>query len=154
MPDSAPAEQQAGQRSALIVAEPRGRYARRVPLVADCSVLASVLFDEPERDAALDALRGCDLFAPDLVDHELVSVAVKKARLGLEETARQGLADLTRLDLTRRAVDATAQWQLALAFELSAYDAAYLWLAAELRAPLATFDARLGAAAQRHLGDG
>ena len=35
---------------------------------------------------------------------------------------------------------------------LSAYDAAYLWLAAELKAPLATFDAKLGKAAQRHLG--
>ncbi len=150
MPDSAVT----GRGSALIVAQPRGRYAPRIPLVADCSVLASVLFDEPERDAALAALQRCDLFAPDLVDHELVSVAVKKARLGLEETARQGLADLNRLDLTRRAVDAAAQWQLALQFDLSAYDAAYLWLAAEIGAPLATFDSRLGDAARRHLGDG
>ncbi len=37
-------------------------------------------------------------------------------------------------------------------YQLSAYDAAYLWLAAELKAPLATFDAKLAAAAQAHLG--
>ena len=37
-------------------------------------------------------------------------------------------------------------------YELSAYDAAYLWLAAELRAPLATFDRRLAEATQAHLG--
>ena len=134
----------------LIIAEPAGRYATRPPLVADCSVLASVLFDEPDRDTAAAALRGHELYAPDLVDHELVSVAVKKSRLGLEEVAMQGLADLKRLQLTRCAVDVEAQRQLALRQGLTAYDAAYLWLAAELGAPLATFDAKLGAAAQRH----
>ena len=40
---------------------------------------------------------------------------------------------------------------LALRYKLSAYDAAYLWLAAELKAPLATFDEKLGRAAQLHL---
>lgn len=135
----------------LIIAEPAGRYATRPPLVADCSVLASVLFDEPDRDTAAAALRGHELYAPDLVDHELVSVAVKKSRLGLEEVAAQGLADLKRLQLTRCAVDVGAQRQIALQQNLTAYDAAYLWLAAELGAPLATFDATLGAAAERYL---
>ena len=81
MPGEASREEQRG----LIIAEPAGRYATRPPLVADCSVLASVLFDEPDRDTAAAALRGHELYAPDLVDHELVSVAVKKSRLGLEE---------------------------------------------------------------------
>jgi predicted nucleic acid-binding protein len=36
-------------------------------------------------------------------------------------------------------------------FELSAYDAAYLWVAGHLRAPIATFDARLAAAAKTYL---
>ena len=47
-----------------------------------------------------------------------------------------------------------AQWALALEYELTGYDAAYLWLAAELRAPLMTFDTRLGSAARRHLSGG
>ena len=135
----------------LIIAEPAGRYATRPPLVADCSVLASVLFDEPDRDTAAAALRGHELYAPDLVDHELVSVAVKKSRLGLEDVAAQGLADLKRLQLTRCAVDVEAQRQLALQQNLTAHDAAYLWLAADLGAPLATFDATRGAAAERSL---
>jgi predicted nucleic acid-binding protein len=36
-------------------------------------------------------------------------------------------------------------------YKLSAYDAAYLWLAAELKAPLATFDEKLAKAATLHL---
>lgn len=142
------------ETSGLIIAEPAAAYAKRPPLVADCTVLASVLFDEVDRETAAAALSGRELFAPDLVDHELVSVAVKKSRQGLSEIAEQGVADLKRLELNRCAVDVEAQWLLALEHDLSAYDAAYLWLAAELGAPLATFDRHLGAAARRHLGGG
>jgi predicted nucleic acid-binding protein len=148
MPGDTPGDKNGG----LIIAEPAARYVKRPPLVADCSVIASVLFDEPDRETAAAALHGHELFAPDLVDHELVSVAVKKSRQGLDEVVEQGLADLKRLQLTRCAVDVEAQWLLALQLDLSAYDAAYLWLAAELGAPLATFDLDLGEAARRHLG--
>ena len=41
---------------------------------------------------------------------------------------------------------------LAAQYGLSAYDAAYLWLAVDLRAPLLTFDQRLARAAQQQLG--
>jgi predicted nucleic acid-binding protein len=144
----------AERASALIVAEPRARYAARAPLVVDCSVVAAVLFDEPSRDAAAQALAGKDLFAPELLADELVSVAVKKTRHGLEAVVRQALVDFTDLELTRCRCDVHAQWRLALQYDLSAYDAAYLWLAAELGAPLATFDERLGGAARTLLGSG
>lgn len=137
--------------SPLIVAEPRGAYARRPPLVADCSVLAAVLFDEPERESAVLALSGKALFAPDLIDHELASVALTKARAGLVEVAEQGLSDLSRLAITRKRIDPVLQWAAARAHDLTAYDAAYLRLAIELQAPLATFDQRLGQRASRVL---
>lgn len=135
----------------LIVAEPAGAYARRPPLVVDCSLLAAVLFDEPERETAALALAGKALFAPDLLDHELASVGVKKARLGLVEAAEEGLSDLARLAISRRRIDPVRQWAAALAHELTVYDAAYLELAIELQAPLATFDKRLGQVARKVL---
>jgi predicted nucleic acid-binding protein len=135
----------------LIVADVRGRYAARPPLVVDCSVIAAVLFDEPNRDVAAQALGGKELYAPELISDELVSVAVRKARHGLQDVVKQGLDDFAELELTRCRTDVRAQWRLALQYELSAYDAAYLWLAAELGAPLATFDERLGDAARRLL---
>lgn len=139
--------------SSLVVAEPSGAYARRPPMVVDCSVLAAVLFDEPERENAALALAGKALHAPDLIDHELASVAVKKARLGLEAVARQGLVDLRRLALTRHPIDPVDQWTAARRHQLTAYDAAYLQLAIELSAPLATFDHKLGKKARQVLSD-
>ena len=133
------------------VAEPGGRYAPYPPIVVDCSVLAAVLFDEPEREAAALALAGKELFAPDLLDHELVSVALKKAGAGLTAIAEQALEDLAQLRLTRCAVNGRAQFDMARKLNLTAYDAAYVLLAADLRAPLVTFDRALGVAAQKFL---
>jgi predicted nucleic acid-binding protein len=136
----------------LIVAEVRGRYAARTPLVVDCSVLAAVLFDELKRDEAAHALAGKELFAPELIADEFVSVALTKTRHGLGDAAQRALADFADLELTRCRPDVGAQWRLAVKYEISAYDAAYLWLAAEIGAPLATFDERLGTAARALLG--
>jgi predicted nucleic acid-binding protein len=131
----------------LFLAEPSGRYTRYPPLVVDCSVVAAVLFDEPEREAAALAMAGKELFAPNLLYHELISVALKKAKAGLRDIARQGLADLADLRLTRCPANSIAQYELARKYKLTAYDAAYVQLAVELGAPLATFDRMLGLAA-------
>lgn len=131
-------------KSSLYLAEPTASYTRYPPLVVDCSVLAAVLFDEEEREVAALAMAGKELFAPELLDHEMVSVALKKSRSGLSAAARATLLDLADLRLTRRAVNAVAQFELAARLKLTAYDAAYLQLAMDLRAPLVTFDEKLG----------
>lgn len=138
--------------AALFVAEPPPQYLVFPPLVVDCSVLSSALFQEQSRDLALERLGGKMLHAPYLLEHELVSVALKKQRLGWDPVAiALALADHSELGITLHATDIEAQHALALRYKLSAYDAAYLWLAAELKAPLATFDAKLAKAASTHL---
>ncbi|OUL99702.1 hypothetical protein A8M77_25295 [Variovorax sp. JS1663] len=125
----------------------------RPPLVVDCSALGAILFDEPERDEALARLIGRSLHAPNLLDHEIASVALKKRRREWPaEALAQALADYAAFDIALHPVDLVAQCELAARYGLSAHDAAYLWLAAEIRAPLATFDRRLAEAAQAHLG--
>ena len=136
----------------VYVAEPGARYSRQPPVVVDCSVLAAVLFDEPEREEAALSLAGRELYAPGLIDHELVSVALKKAESGHAELARQGLSDLEALRLTRCEVAVTGQFRLAREMSLTGCDAAYLLLAVELGAPLVTFDRKLNAAAVRVFG--
>ena len=84
----------------------------------------------------------------------MVNVSLKKLRRGMPaEAVDRALADYAEQAIDFFDTDLKGQYALAQQYKLSAYDAAYLWLAAELKAPLATFDAKLGKAAQRHLGE-
>lgn len=137
---------------ALVVAEPLAAYAERPRLVVDASVVAAALFDEAGADAALSWMRGRRLCAPHLLDCEVANVALTKMRRGFDAGAvREAMIMHARSELERYPVDAAEVVELGSRAKLSAYDAAYLWLARTLGAPLATFDARLGAAALREL---
>ena len=137
---------------AAYVAEPPPQYLARPPVVIDCSMLSAVHFDEAERGDALRLLAGRQLLAPLLLSDEFVNVAVKKLHNDMPEAAvLRALSDFSAQDIDLRPVDPLLQYALAVRYALSGYDAAYLCLAAELKTPLLTFDARLGAAAQRHL---
>lgn len=148
MPDSV-LPPQAGR---LFVAEPPPSYLHAQPVVVDCSALAGILFQEPWADVAAQQLVGKRLHAPHLLAVELASVALKKHKQGFGDVAADGLAQLAELDLALHPLPPEAVWSLAVQYKLTAYDAAYLWLAAELTCPLVTFDEQLAQAAHTHLG--
>lgn len=137
----------------LHLAEPPAAYARRPRIVADATVLAAAVFGEADQDPAVALLQGRSLAAPHLVDYEMTSVALKKLRrAGLTVDAVTASLDaFTALAIERHPIDPPAVLALAQRYRLTAYDAAYLWLAERLEAPLATFDAALGRAAQDYL---
>jgi predicted nucleic acid-binding protein len=136
----------------LYVAEPPAMRLLRAPAVVDCSMLCAVLFDEPGRDEASQRLAEHQLWAPRLLDHEVVNVAVSKVKRGLAiDTARLALDDYAAFPVEVADPVRSEQFDLAARYALTGYDAAYLWLAAELRAPLLTFDKKLADAARRHL---
>lgn len=102
-------------------------------------------------DAMLDVLSGDEICVPTLFEIECASVAVKMVRRGeLDGRAAADLLDrlLAVPDVTAHVVGAAAL-RTALAERLTAYDAAYLVLALELGAALATRDRALAAAAHR-----
>lgn len=135
------------------VAEPPAAYLVRPPIVVDCSVLVAILFDEPLRDAAGQLIAGRTLHAPWLLDYEVASVADKKRRSGMNAAAIDaGIRHYEAQGVTMHRASPAAVVALAEEYGLSAYDAAYLAVAAELRASLVTFDHKLGSAASRHLG--
>jgi len=141
-----------GSTRALFVAEPPAAWNLRPPVVVDCSVLAALLWAEPAGSDAAALLAGKALHAPALLPYELSNVARSKCRSGVPaEVARAGLQSLADQRVVLHDTPALDSFDVAQKLGLSAYDAAYLWLAAELKAPLVTFDQRLAEAAQRHL---
>ena len=135
----------------LYIAEPSAKYLVRPAVVVDCSALAGIVFQEDWKDAALQRIAGRTLHAPNVLQTEITSVAVKKIRRG-EIHAVDGLNQVLTMDIALHEIDMQSVCNLAVRYQLSAYDAAYLWLAADLQCPLATFDAKLATAAQAHLG--
>lgn len=139
-------------RPVLHVAEPPPAFLARPPLVVDCSVLSAVLFQEESREEALRIMAGRSLHAPFLLATELASVAIKKTRGGWPEPrVRDALTLYAQQAMEFHQPDLQALYALARRHGLSAYDAAYLWVASLLRAPLATFDSKLAKAAREHL---
>lgn len=138
----------------LHVAEPPAAFVGRPPIVVDCSVVTAALFEEEMRDEARRTLVGRTLHAPFLLDSEIANVAVKKGRSGWPQAViAAALADYDQQAIEFHRPDVQAQYALAVRHGLSGYDAAYLWLAGVLQAPLATFDAKLAKAARAHLAN-
>lgn len=121
--------------------------------VVDASVFAALVFGEPRADEARGHLRRRALFAPTLLHYELASIARKKtiqqpdAADKIVHALRLGLS----LNVTLLEPDHAAVLELALAANLSSYDASYLAVARFLRIPLITFDVRLDQAAKQFI---
>jgi len=116
--------------------------------VVDASVLAAMAFGESRAAEAKELISGCEVFAPDFLPYEVCSVAYKKVRQNLAEagSALDSLRTILSLGITLLPVPKEALLSLALATGLTVYDAAYLYVARNLRCPLATFDERLARA--------
>lgn len=117
-------------------------------IVADASILGSLIFREPRAEQARELLKGAELIEPTILPYELASVARKKIlkypqqRSAIFQALRLGLS----LDMRWVEVDQITVVELALEKGLSTYDASYLWVSRLCGAPLLTFDERLGAA--------
>jgi predicted nucleic acid-binding protein len=119
-------------------------------IVVDASVLANALGDDDEDGrAARDRLAsGGDLFAPDLVDVQTVSV-LRRRWLAGDITARRfsrAVDDLGDVPLTRFPTLPLMRRAYELRANVTAYDAAYVALAEHLGCTLGTGDARLAGA--------
>ena len=117
--------------------------------VIDASAAGAILFDEAGSDEVLDRIAGYDLFAPELIRNELVSIAVKKHRQRpeLRSELMRALRRYSAMLIQEREVVPDAVFALAIETGLTAYDASYRWLARQLGVPLVTLDGHLAKAA-------
>ncbi|MCJ7628709.1 MAG: type II toxin-antitoxin system VapC family toxin [Longimicrobiales bacterium] len=117
-------------------------------VVVDASALAALLFGEPAGPEIAERLDGRTLLAPSLLRYELASVCLKKTREEPEKGKEllMSLGLLPRLAVQEVQVPTEGLADVARMSGLTAYDAAYLWLARELEVELVSLDARLNAA--------
>jgi predicted nucleic acid-binding protein len=116
--------------------------------VVDASALAAILFGEPAGPEMVKRLEDRALLAPTLLRYELASVCVRKGREAPEKEKDLLLAFslLSRLGIEEIQVPPEALVEVARKSGLTAYDAAYLWLARAMDVELVSLDARLNAA--------
>ena len=120
-------------------------------LVIDASVvIASLLPDEPYRDASLRILEeflsgNLELLAVPLLQFEITNAlwtAISRRRTKLKD-AQEALGQFESFNLPQRRVATQEVLRTAHAYDRSAYDAAYLALAESEQIPLVTADKRL-----------
>jgi predicted nucleic acid-binding protein len=116
-----------------------------VAVVVDASAIGAIAFGEPEGPALAAALRGETLIAPALIDYELSNLAVKKTRRSPASAPQIAMAldAALALPISRTPVPGLDAFAVAWRTGLTAYDAAYLWLAQSRDLELVTLDAEL-----------
>jgi len=122
-------------RPRLIVAEPHAAYLHRPKLVVDASVMTALVYAEANADAAFSWVRGRSVCAPYIVDAEVTNAGMNKVRrrAGALKAVTEALELYTAMQIERYPLVPSEVFAIAHRHLLSAYDAAYLWLAASQR---------------------
>ena len=120
-------------------------------VVVDASALAAVVFDDDKAAWVVARISGEALHVPSLFQLEMTNATLSRCRRApaMADRFLAGLVKVLEMPIAVHAVDPLSVFTLAVETQLSAYDAAYLWLAHQLHAPLVTLDKQLQAAARR-----
>jgi predicted nucleic acid-binding protein len=112
--------------------------------VVDASAVCALVFAEDEQRVS-DRIAGDPLVAPTLLSYEVANACWKKLRRHpeLRPEVLAAYARFAHLRVRHLEVNVAAVILLAEATRLSAYDAAYVWLARALGVELVSLDRRL-----------
>jgi predicted nucleic acid-binding protein len=119
--------------------------------VVDASALGALVFGEPEAEKIAAQLSDGLLAAPALLPFELASICLKKiwAHPAQRTLIQEAFELAGQMAIKTVEVDHSRVVALANDYDLTTYDASYLWLALELRAELVSLDTRLLKAMKR-----
>ncbi|HMW42850.1 MAG TPA: type II toxin-antitoxin system VapC family toxin [Plasticicumulans sp.] len=120
-------------------------------IVVDAGALAAVLFLEAGYEPTLARIGEAPLCAPTLLPYELTNIRIVKERRQPSLAAALALQfdAFLRLDIDYVTPFQPEVAALARRYAVTAYDAAYLWLALTRSLPLVTTDSRLHTAWQQ-----
>ncbi|MFW6326434.1 MAG: type II toxin-antitoxin system VapC family toxin [Desulfovermiculus sp.] len=120
-------------------------------LVADTNVFIAVALNEPEKDSIVQNTQGYDLIAPNVLPFEVgnaLTAMMKKGTLHGEEILHSWKI-IEQIPVELRSVNMKSALEIAMRFQLHAYDAFFLECAYSLRLPLITLDRGMRRIAQK-----
>ncbi len=118
-------------------------------IISDANIFLAVVLDEPEKDRIIQITSVLDVIAPEILPYEIgnaLSAMIKRKQITHDEAlSAQRASSLIPVRLI--SVDIQQALNLAIEFNIYAYDAYYLQCAKTLSRPLITLDKRMKQAA-------
>lgn len=114
-------------------------------IVADTNIFLAVALDEPEKDRIIALTIDASAMAPEILPYEIgnaLSAMVKHRKLS-ETEALEAEKSAGRVPVRLVDVDVQASLQIALEYNIYAYDAYFLQCARVFSHPLLTLDRRM-----------
>ncbi len=114
-------------------------------IVTDTNIFLAVVLNEPEKGRIIEQTSNCKLLSPEILPYEIgnaLSAIVKRKQLTTEQALQAiELADAIPVRLIQP--DIKSALELALRFNIYAYDAYFLQAALSLNCPLLTLDKKM-----------
>ena len=114
-------------------------------IIADTNIFLAVALEEPERDQIIEATRGKDIAAPEILPYELgnaLTAMYKRRQLSSDQVGAVH-GTISRIPVRLMTVDIQEALHIALQFNLYAYDAYFIQCARACGVPLMTLDQRM-----------
>ena len=111
-------------------------------IIADTNTFIAVALNEPEKGRIIRFTEGHDLIAPDVLPFEIgnaLTAMMKKNALKKEEVA-SAWEVVQKIPVDLRYTDIKSALNIAIKFNIYAYDAYFLECADSLRSPMLTLD--------------
>jgi len=114
-------------------------------IIADTNIFLTVVLNEPEKPRIIEHSSNCTLLSPEILPYEIgnaLSAIVKRKQLTQAE-ALQALGLVQSIPVRLVKPDLNKSLELALKFNIYAYDAYFLQCALSLNCPLLTLDKKM-----------
>lgn len=114
-------------------------------VIADTNTYLAVVLNEPEKSRVIELSANCEVLSPEILPYEIgnaLSAIVKRKQLTADE-ARTALQLARAIPVKLVHPDISKSLEIALKFNIYAYDAYFLQCALSQSCPLLTLDRRM-----------
>jgi predicted nucleic acid-binding protein len=111
-------------------------------IIADTNTFIAVALNEPEKNNIIQLTEGCDLAAPDVLPFEIGNALTAMMKKGTLQThqLQESWDIIQQIPVELRRIDIKSALNIAIKFNIYAYDAYFLECAGSLKCPIVTLD--------------